>query len=183
MGDIVKRSQSQKDVLDKIRRSVPASEVSLGSVALNFRCSTTKKGYQVLLKKETDGRYKVGGVVSGGGGGKQATTVSPAAESLDINVNDIDLYSIRCPHCQGGKWPFLKCGCGGLSCSGGVKLAGERYEFVCPWCGYMGYIQGTGTLESVTGRAARKGQLPEGHAGVKSLPPSSTNRMLDKGSQ
>lgn len=184
MGDIAKRSQSQKDVLDKIRKGVqsgasaPGSVVP-GSVGLDFRCSTTKKGYRVLLRKGTDGRYEVGGVQTGECDAKQEPSGSSSADALNINVNDINLYSIRCPHCQGGKWPFVKCGCGGLSCSGGAKTVQDRHEFVCPWCGYAGYLQGT--IDSVTGRATRKGQTPQSQPGVKFLPSSSADRMLDKG--
>jgi hypothetical protein len=182
VSDIVKRSQSQKDVLDKIRKGALARPIAsagpivTGIVGLDFRCSTTKKGYRVVLKKEADGRYKVERVDSSEGGTKRATDATHTAEALNINVNDVNLWSVRCPHCHGGKSPLIKCSCGGLSCAGGVKSIGNREQFECPWCGYTGYI--SGTTRNVTGTRHKGHQTTEGQT-IGDLLPNRTQRMLD----
>lgn len=181
MGDLVERSQSQKDVLDKIRRSVAAGGVSLGSVALDFRCSATKKGFGVLLKKEQGQAYVVSGITTSDDRSAHGMTAASAAESLDIDISEMDFGSIRCPHCQGGRWTFVKCDCGGLSCSGGVKAIRERYQHTCPWCGTQGYVDTEGTIDRLTGRRTNRNQPPAGRAAPTLLPP--TNRILDKGSK
>ena len=182
MGDLVKRSQSQKDVLDKIRRRQAAGGVTRGSVALDFRCSATKKGFGVLLNKKEQGQaYVVSGITTNDDRSAHGMPSASSTESLDIDIGDIDSSSIRCPHCQGGRWTFVKCDCGGLSCTGGVKAIRDGYQHTCPWCGTQDYIDTEVTIDRLTGRRAKRSQSPAGRT-APTLPPP-TNHHLDKGSK
>jgi len=75
------------------------------------------------------------------------------SKAVSIDLHEIDYENIKCPYCQGGKWSLIKCGCGKLSCSGGVKAHAGKYLFKCPWCGSEGYLEGQ--ISQVTGKVLR----------------------------
>ncbi|MDR3303446.1 MAG: hypothetical protein LBS86_03450 [Treponema sp.] len=54
------------------------------------------------------------------------------AETVTGSMNEDDEYP-GCPHC--GAAGFVSCGCGKISCNGGVTDHGDgSAEFTCPWC-------------------------------------------------
>jgi hypothetical protein len=176
--DMVERRQKQKELLDGMRRKAEAAMTAPERLELDFLCTATRKGFVVHLeRKHGDRVYKVveitkKGPVSGTGSGPSA-----GPKALDVNVNEIEHGSIKCPHCDGGRWSFIKCGCGMLSCAGGVKEHGGKYLHVCPWCGTEGYVQGE--IEKVSGRMLERGEIPPGAKSKNLSPP--TRGMLNHG--
>ena len=148
MGNIIEIKQKQKEVLERIRKrniSLVTKEISgstFESLALNFRCSTTGRDFIVLLKREQkDKLYEVVKIVTDDTPSHSNSLLfTPTA--INIEINKIDDSDIKCPYCNGGKWIFIKCGCGKLSCAGGVKEYKGEYLHVCPWCKTEGYIKG-----------------------------------------
>lgn len=106
---------------------------------LDFKCSATGSDFIVLLKKEHgDELYKVVKIVTD----KTDIDTDEIATNgiVGIDVSEIDYGNIRCPWCRGGKWSFIKCGCGKLICSGGVEEYEGNYIYKCPWCGSETYV-------------------------------------------
>lgn len=120
---------------------------------LNFRCGVTKKDFRALIEGEQTARgnrYKVFEVLKVDGSPQKNTLSSYQAKKLDINVENIEgISSLKCPYCRGSKSTVIKCGCGGLSCGGGVRREGNRDYHECPWCGSIGII--SGHIETLSG--------------------------------
>jgi hypothetical protein len=178
MGDIVEKRQKQKELLDRVRKKADIGKTTSESLELDFRCSATKREFIVLLeRKHPDQVYRVVKISTEDTVSHPGSGLSRTVKALDINVNEIEYGSIKCPYCEGGKWAFIECGCGMLSCSGGVKEYGGKYLHVCPWCGTEGYVKGE--VEKVSGRMQNREQIPPGEK-TKNLPPP-IKGMLDQG--
>lgn len=132
----------------------PISGAAPELIELPFRCASTRRGFKVLLEgKQTahTTRYKVISVIKEGETGRQNKAVSsPSLRKFDMDVNKVDgIHTIKCPHCSGGKYAVLQCGCGGLACGGGVRHEGNKQYQECPWCHSVGII--TGDIEKLSG--------------------------------
>ena len=124
------------------------------SLEICLRCSTNRRPFNVLLQRSAANRtYTVVRVTGGSAATRDSSTSTPSGNAADVDVSRLDLTDVRCPFCAGGKWTFIKCNCGGLSCSGGAREYQEKYRHVCPWCGNEGYIEGT--VSTISGRSAR----------------------------
>lgn len=120
---------------------------------LNFRCGVTKRDFRVLIEGEQTARgnhYKVVEVLKVDSSSQKHTVSSYQSKNKDISVENIEgISSLKCPYCRGSKSTVIKCGCGGLSCGGGVRKEGNRHYHECPWCGSIGII--TGHIETLSG--------------------------------
>lgn len=178
MGDIVERGQKQKELLDKIRKKAEAAMTASERLELDFRCSATRKGFVVHLeRKHPDRVYKVVEISTRKKVSRTGSGPSAAPKALDVDVNEIECDSIKCPYCDGGSGSFIKCGCGMLSCAGGVEEYEGKRRHVCPWCGSKGYIGGE--IEKLSGRMLDRGQIPPSAKSKNLSPP--TRGMLDQG--
>jgi hypothetical protein len=178
MGDIVEKRQKQKEILDRIRKRAEPGKTTSESLELDFRCSATKREFIVLLeRKHPDRVYRVVRIATEDTVPHPSSGLSRAAKELDINVDEIEYGSIKCPYCEGGNWSFIKCGCGKLSCAGGVKECGDKYRHVCPWCGTAGFIKGD--IEKVSGKMQNREQIPPSTKSKNLSPP--TRGMLGEG--
>jgi hypothetical protein len=176
--DMVERRQKQKELLDGIRKKAEAAMTASERLEVDFRCSATKKGFIVRLERKPPDRvYKVVEIIKKETASRAGSGSSAAPKALDVNVNEIEYGNIKCPYCDGGRWLFIKCGCGMLSCAGGVKEYGGKYLHVCPWCGTEGYLKGE--IEKVSGKMQNRGEMPPGEK-AKNLPPP-IKGMLDQG--
>lgn len=180
---MIERSRKQKEILDGIRREaakglpgmMAIKESAPHSLELDLRCSTTSKGYRVLLERKVSTRvYRVAKVATDGALSRQPDNYSPTGESLNINIDEMEFEGMDCPHCEGGDWRFIKCGCGGLSCAGGVRRIEGKHEHTCPWCGEKGYVEGE--IETLAARKASIGQLISGQK-AGGLPPPAKGRL------
>jgi len=133
---------------------------------LEFRCASTRKSYRILLEARRTAqtnRYKVISILKGESGPQSKAVSSSSVRKLDININEIDgIHSVKCPHCGGGKSAMIQCGCGGLSCGGGVRSEGNKQYQECPWCRSVGVIGGY--IEKLTGErsTSRRGLSSKG---------------------
>jgi len=178
MGDIVERGQKQKELLDKIRKKAEAAMTASERLELDFRCSATRKGFIVVLERKHPNRvYKVIEIATRETVSRAGSGSSAAPKALDVDVNEIEYDNIKCPYCDGGRGSFIKCGCGMLSCAGGVEEYEGKRRHVCPWCGSKGYIEGE--IEKLSGRILNRGQIPPSEK-AKNIPPP-TMGMLDQG--
>jgi len=158
---------------------------------LDIRCGITRKGFRVIIEgKQTvrGNRYRVVKVLKVENLTQSKTVSSYKANKLDINVEEIEgISNVKCPHCRGGKSAVIKCGCGGLSCGGGIRREGNREYHECPWCRSVGIIKGN--IETLSGgrtpsrevlgeREVGKQILKSTHNSVKLLPPGS--RQMQK---
>jgi hypothetical protein len=178
MGDIVEKGQKQKELLDRIRKKAEIARTTSESLELDFRCSATKREFIVLLKrKHPDRVYRVVKIATEDTVSHPDSGLSRTVKALDIDVNEIEYGGIKCPYCKGGNWSFIKCGCGMLSCAGGVKEYEGKYLHVCPWCGTEGYVKGE--IEKVSGKMQNRAEIPPSEK-AKNLPPP-IKGMLDQG--
>jgi len=151
---------------------------------LDFRCGLTRKGFRVIIEGEQTvrgNRYKVVKVLKVDNLVKNQTVSSYKAKKLDINVEEIEgISTVKCPYCRGGKSTVIKCGCGGLSCGGGVRREGNQDYHECPWCQSVGIIKGH--IETLSGertpsheilgvKEVSKQLLKSTDVSVKKLPP------------
>ena len=100
-----------------------------------------------------------------------------------LSIEEIEgISNVKCPYCRGGKSWVIKCGCGGLSCGGGVRREGNTEYHKCPWCQSDGII--TGNIETLSGERATSHQtlpnrddskqmLKNTDTSLRSLPPGS----------
>ena len=180
MGDLVEKKQKQKDVLDRIRKSAATNiqNVLTESLELDFKCSATSQDFRVILEKESiNGPYKIIRIVAATTRAKPRPSSSSVAKAVDINFKEI-VGSIKCPFCKVVRYSVIKCGCGKLSCGGGVKKVNDKYLHSCPWCKSEGYIEGE--FETVSGTRAEGGSLLPNKETKGRLPPT-THKMLGEG--
>jgi len=178
MGDMVEKRQKQKELLDRIRKRADIGKTTSESLELDFRCSATEREFIVLLeRKHPDRVYRVVKIATKDTVSHAGPGLLCAVKALDINVNEIQYGSIKCPYCGGGKWSVIECGCGRLSCAGGVKEYVGKYLHICPWCRTEGYIEGE--IEKVTGRMVNRERISPSEK-TKNLPPP-TRGILDQG--
>jgi len=153
---------------------------------LDFRCGVTRKGFRVIIegeKNDRGNRYKLKDVLKTDDFSQSRTAPSYKQKKLDIDVEEIKgISNVKCPYCRGGKSWVIKCGCGGLSCGGGVRREGNKEYHKCPWCQSVGII--TGRIETLSGeRSSSRQTLPNREvskqtlistdAPLKTLPPGS----------
>lgn len=134
MKELEKRNK-QKEVLDSIRKSL-----AIESLILGFRCSTTSKGFTVILERKSRNKKYVVKNIEKRTEMSPTSVSTPANESTEVNIDEVDYTSIKCPFCAGGPWAMVQCHCGGLSCSGGIERKDGLH--VCPWCGSKESISG-----------------------------------------
>ena len=137
---------SSQNGIEISRSGKPISGAVAELVELEFRCASTRKGFKILLERKLTvqtSRYRVVSILKGESSQQKKAVSSSSVRNLDININEIDgIHTVKCPYCGGGKHALIKCGCGGLSCGGGVRSEGNREYQECPWCGSVGVIQG-----------------------------------------
>ena len=169
-----------QDGIEISRSGKPVSGAAPELVELQLRCGKTRKGFKIILERKRTaqtGRYRVVSILEGHSTEKNKTGSSAGVRSLDININEIDgIDTAKCPYCGGGKHALIKCGCGGVSCGGGVRREGNRESHKCPWCGSVGIIQGY--IENLSGeRSASHRGLPGGGISQQQLPTNSAPRL------
>jgi len=153
---------------------------------LDFRCGITRKGFRVIIEGEQTvrgHRYKVVKVLKVDNLSQSKTVSSYKAKKLDINVEEIEgISTVKCPHCRGGKSTVIKCGCGGLSCGGGVRREGNKEYQECPWCRSVAIIKGhietlsgerSASREILAVKEVSKQMLKSTDASTKTLPSGS----------
>lgn len=157
-------------------------------LGLAFRCGVTRRNFQVIIEEKQTGRefhYKVVKVLQVDGHPRDQKVSPYQPIKLDINVGNIEgITNVKCPHCGGGKIAVIKCGCGGLSCGGGIKREGEREYNECPWCRSVGIIKGN--IETLSGEKTRSHDMLRGDREVSMGILKSTNpsvKTLPSGSK
>jgi predicted RNA-binding Zn-ribbon protein involved in translation (DUF1610 family) len=184
---------SQKGI-EISRKGKPISGLVPEVVELDFRCGVNRKGFRIIIEGQQNIRgrhYKVTQVLKAENLSKSKATSKYKAKNLDINVEEIEgISTFQCPHCKGSKSAVIKCGCGGLSCGGGIRSEGNKEYHECPWCGSVGIIEGhIETLsgerallrETLTVSATSKQAIKTTSYSGKTLPPSSKQQMLPPG--
>ena len=184
---------SQKGI-EISRKGKPISGLVPELVELDFRCGVNRKDFRIIVEKQQNIRghhYKVTQVLKVENLPKSKTASKYKAKNLDINVQEIEgILTFQCPHCRGGKSAVIKCGCGGLSCGGGIRSEGSKEYHECPWCGSVGVIEGH--IETLSGERAplretltasdiSKQAIRTTDYSAKTLPPSSKQQMLPPG--
>ncbi len=112
-------------------------------LTLVLRCCSTNKDYQVIIEETPLHHYKIEQILKVNTTSPNTTESSLKPEKLDININDIEnIQTLRCPYCSGGQALLIKCGCGRLSCGGGIRQEGQRRIHKCPWCQRIAPIGG-----------------------------------------
>jgi predicted RNA-binding Zn-ribbon protein involved in translation (DUF1610 family) len=136
---------SQKGI-EISRKGKPISGLVPELVELDFRCGINHKDFRIIVEKQQNSRgrhYKVTQVLKVENLPKSMPASKYKAKNLDINVEEIEgISTFQCPHCRGGKSAVIQCGCGGLSCGGGIRSEGNKEYHECPWCGSVGVIEG-----------------------------------------
>lgn len=174
---------SQKGI-EISRRGKPISGMVPELVELDFRCGVNRKGFRIIIEGQQDIRgrhYKVTQALKVENLSKSKVASKYEAKNLDINVEEIEgISTFQCPHCGGGKSAVIKCGCGGLSCGGGIRSEGNKEYHECPWCGSIGVIKGhietlsgerSPLREALTIRDTSKRVLKTTDYSAKALPP------------
>jgi predicted RNA-binding Zn-ribbon protein involved in translation (DUF1610 family) len=174
---------SQKGI-EISRKGKPISGLVPELVELDFRCGVNHKGFRIIIEGQQNIRgrhYKVIQVLKVENLSKSKAASTYKAKNLDINVEEIEgISTFQCPHCKGGKSAVIKCGCGGLSCGGGIRNEGGKEYHDCPWCGSVGVIEGhietlsgerSPLRETLTVRDISKQALKITDHSVKTLPP------------
>ncbi len=146
---------SQKGI-EISRKGKPIRGLVPELVELDFRCGVNHKGFRIIVEGQQNIRgrhYKVIQVLKVENLSKSKAASTYKAKNLDINVEEIEgISTFQCPHCKGGKSAVIKCGCGGLSCGGGIRSEGGKEYHECPWCGSLGVIEGH--IETLSGERA-----------------------------
>ena len=169
MKELEKRDK-QKEVLNSIRKSLGSE-----SLTLAFRCSTTGKGFTIVLERRlANQKYTVMNIV------KQSeisstSSLPPISKSRKVNIDEVDCTNIKCPYCAGGSWTLIQCHCGGLSCAGGIEEQNSLH--ICPWCGNKGYV--SGDIVNVTGNSKRGLQIGKTQETSRLTHPQ-TKHLLDR---
>ena len=178
MGDIAEIRQKQKEVLDKLRKSAAIQRNASATLKLGFRCSSSKKDFEVLLERNYPGQgYRIVEINKDQRVPNLESNSLATEEITDININEMEDVIIGCPYCKGGKWSFIECECGKLSCAGGVEEYDGEYLHCCPWCGNRGYIGRD--IEKVSGKMIDRKQISTNDTKKSLLPPA--RGMLDQG--
>lgn len=150
-------------------------EVSTQSLKLDFKCSKTREDWTALLQKEIDSNlFEFVRIISAATMPRSESGERSISKPAALDINKIKNHnSIKCPHCGDGGW--VECGCGRLSCAGGLTERDGGEWHVCPWCGKGGFVKGT--LKTVGGELEDRRRLsgPKGKPSLprpyKSLPP------------
>ena len=156
-------------------------------VELDFRCGVNRKGFRIIIEGQQNIRerhYKVIQVLKVENLSKSKAASTYKAKNLDINVEEIEgISTFQCPYCKGGKSAVIKCGCGGLSCGGGIRKQGNKEYQECPWCGSVGALTPPHPLtlsgersplrETITFRNISKQAPKITDYSIKTLPPGS----------
>jgi predicted RNA-binding Zn-ribbon protein involved in translation (DUF1610 family) len=184
---------SQKGI-EISRKGEPISGLVPELVELDFRCGVNRKDFRIIVERQQNIRgrhYKVTQVLKVENLSKSKAASKHKAKNLDISVEEIEgISTFQCPHCRGGKSAFLQCGCGGLSCGGGIRSEGNKNYHVCPWCGSLGVIEGhiktlsgerSPLRETLTARDINKQALKTTNYSSKTLPPGSKQQTLPPG--
>ena len=169
MGDMLEKRQKQKEVLRRIRKS--AAKITSEFLELELRCSVTKRDFVVLFERNyPDKAYKMVRTITSETASYFGSSSLSATPTLDIDIDEIECSSIKCPYCEGGRWHLVKCGCGKLSCAGGVKDQDGKYLHICPWCETEGYVEGE--IEVMGGRRLNRDGILPSEGAKQVLPPS-----------
>ncbi|MCK4244711.1 MAG: hypothetical protein KAX20_03705 [Candidatus Omnitrophica bacterium] len=138
------------------RRHIKPPDSTGDSLALAFRCSTTRRDFTLVFERKSPKEvYRLVKTLTDDAplSEKPIPTATPKATSVDIG--SLDYTKIKCPYCDGGDSYLIRCGtCGKLSCAGGPKEPDGRYLHKCPWCGKEGYV--TGEIDEVEGTKVDK---------------------------
>ena len=107
---------------------------------ISLRCSKTGKDFLIHLKRrEVDGLYIIDKIFTKEDFSKLDSDFE--SEKIEINADKIEWRNSICPYCKGkGIYSCIQCGCGKLSCDGGLKKKHGKYLFTCPWCGMTDYV-------------------------------------------
>ena len=184
---------SQKGI-EISRKGEPISGLVPELVELDFRCGVNRKDFRIIVERQQNIRgrhYKVTQVLKVENLSKSKAASKYKAKNLDISVEEIEgISTFQCPHCRGGKSAVLQCGCGGLSCGGGIRSEGNKEYHECPWCGSVGVIEGhiktlsgerSPLRETLAVRDTSKQALKTTSYSVKTLPSGSKQQMLPSG--
>jgi predicted RNA-binding Zn-ribbon protein involved in translation (DUF1610 family) len=184
---------SQKSI-EINRKGEPISGLVPEIVELDFRCGVNRKGFRIIIEGQQNIRgrhYKVTQVLKSENLSKSKAASTYRAKNLDINVEEIEgISTFQCPHCKGGKSAVIKCGCGGLSCGGGIRSEGSKHYHECPWCGSIGVIKGH--IKTLGGERAplretlkvsdtNRQAIKATNYSVKTLPSGGKEQMLPPG--
>ena len=146
---------SQKGI-EISRKGEPISGVVPELVELDFRCGVNRKGFRIIIEGQQNIRgrnYKIAQVLKEEKLSRNKEASKHKPKNLDISVEEIEgISTLQCPYCRGGKSAVIKCGCGGLSCGGGMRSEGNKDYHECPWCGSVGIIQGS--IKNLSGERA-----------------------------
>jgi hypothetical protein len=183
MGDIELRKKQQEFLNwmaktaeeDSKRKREIASRPAHESFKVDLRCSKTRQNWIILLKKNVDGNFEIERTLTTDIRSQSEERLGRSSpKSVTVGIDQIRNHSsARCPYCGDGGW--VKCGCGKLSCQGGVTKRDGREWHVCPWCDKGGYIEGT--FETIDGEMDDKRRIPGPKEkqslprGYKALPP------------
>ena len=154
---------SSHDGIEISHSEKPISGAVSELLEVRVRCASTRKGFKLLLERKRTAqasRYKVVSILKEESGRQKKAVSSSNARELDIDIKEIDgILALRCPYCSSGRYSLIKCGCGGLSCGGGVYREGNSQYQECPWCQSIGVIRGH--IETLSGeRSTPRQGLP-----------------------
>jgi hypothetical protein len=150
-------------------------ELSEPFLKVDFRCGRTKKDWAILLKKDSESSFfDIVRIVTANASSPTKSGYPSTSTSATVDLGRIKNHgTIRCPYCSNGGW--VKCGCGKLSCEGGVTERDGREWHVCPWCDEEGFIEGT--FQTIDGEIEDKKRIsgpkekPSLPRSYKALPP------------
>jgi hypothetical protein len=176
------------------RKGEPTSGLVPEIVELDFRCGVNRKGFRVVIERQQnigERHYKVTQVSKLENISRSKIASTNKAKNLDINVEQIaGISAVQCPYCKGGKSAIIKCGCGGLSCGGGIRSEGNKDYHECPWCGSVGVIEGyivtlsgerTPLRKTLTVSDTSKQTIKTVSCSVKTLPSGTKEQILPPG--
>ena len=142
--------------IERHRHTKPR-ETAGDSLALAFRCSTTKRDFTIIFERESPKEiYKLVKTLADNSSASGKSTSAGTPQESGIDIHTIEYDKVKCPYCDGGdshSVHFIKCGtCEKLSCAGGPREPDGGYLHNCPWCKAEGYP--TGEIKRVAGAQA-----------------------------
>lgn len=148
MSDIEEIKKKQKQVMERLNKISSKiidelGEDLLDSLRIDLRCAVTGKLFSILFNRESlVKKYKISKIITDDKDSRPGFDSLSNTKALEVDIDEIEISDIQCPYCEGGEWCIIKCGCGELSCAGGIKKIGDQYLHICPWCGTKGYVSG-----------------------------------------
>ena len=117
----------------------------LNAKVIMSRCSKNKKSFGIRIEERGRDWVRTWAFPIDE---RKATREGFAANTVTGSMNADDAFP-GCPHC--GSVGFVQCGCGKISCDGGVINRGNYADFTCPWCNEKISLQAANSFDVAGG--------------------------------